>query len=160
MNEHCVVPVTSKENDQSQSNKNSNVQKRSILGKVVYINFYKCIFSLKYEVLTKIYFSAPTRRRQTRALKKDALQYLTGKHELENKIKLKELEIEEKKVANESRRLDLEERKFDFDCQERNQKMLIEREKAKMDLEERQTLRNLLNSQQKIIESLLMKFKN
>ncbi|XP_072398053.1 uncharacterized protein [Diabrotica undecimpunctata] len=106
----------------------------------------------------------PVKRRQNKSvlLRTNGLDYLNRKNEKDFNIRARELAIEEKKTELEERRLKLEEEKLRFQEKkwenEHNETKLhreFERQKMKEDLAEKKSTIALIESQTKIIESLL-----
>lgn len=92
----------------------------------------------------------PSRKRKCRTaqknLKKTTLKYLEEKNNDKLKVRMKELEIEEKRQQIESEKLELE-----------KQRLAFEKEKFLMEKEERQSLLDLLKTQQALINEVLQK---
>lgn len=75
---------------------------------------------------------------------------------------MKELELEERKIAIEEKRLEIEERKLiiqekksEIENLESTRRMEMERDRLQIELCERKTLNNVLDTQQRIIDSLM-----
>ncbi|XP_030759979.1 uncharacterized protein LOC115885269 [Sitophilus oryzae] len=92
----------------------------------------------------------PTRIRKNRQaqknLKKTTLQYLEEKKNDKLKVRMRELENEEKRQKIESQKLELE-----------RERLAFEKEKFLMEKEERQSLMGLLKTQQVFINNMLQK---
>lgn len=85
-------------------------------------------------------------------IRQKGLDYLTHKAEREYENKKKELELDERKVALAERRITLEEKKLSIEQQE-------QKERFQHEINEKEFTKQLLASQQQLIDSLLKRLK-
>ncbi|XP_030766479.1 nucleoporin GLE1-like [Sitophilus oryzae] len=102
--------------------------------------------------------------RKKEPLRKNALLYLQEKNERENNIKIKELELEERKILIEQEKLSLKreemrlrEKELELHHKEVMAKLEAEKNRGDLDIAERKLSIQLMQSQQKLIDQLLHK---
>jgi hypothetical protein len=92
----------------------------------------------------------PKRKRynKSRPLRQNAMQYLSEKNGRELQLKLTELELQERKVR-------LEERRLEFEIEEQRKRADLENSRMQLALDQQQNKHDLIKNQQKIIEALI-----
>lgn len=101
----------------------------------------------------------PVRRRnipRNESIRKNGLEYLKNKADRDYQIRTKELELEERKLSLEERSLTLKEKQFVLEEQERHQRLQLDKERW---LFEKDNIKQLLASQQSLINSLSQRLK-
>nr|CAI5849526.1 unnamed protein product [Callosobruchus analis] len=93
-------------------------------------------------------------------LKNKSLEFILEKSERESKIKLKELELEERRIAIEEKRVQIEEQRLEMELKERQQKIETEKEKLQIELMHHRQLNKTIETQQNIIDILLTRLQN
>ncbi|KAK4886199.1 hypothetical protein RN001_002470 [Aquatica leii] len=106
----------------------------------------------------------PSRQRKREPLRKNALSYLTEKAQRESHIKLKELDLEERKIALQERQMNLEVQRLQMDkeklaleIEERREKLELQKQQLEIIVKDKEVTNNIIQAQQQLIDSLLKK---
>ncbi|KAH1027732.1 uncharacterized protein LOC109546666 isoform X2 [Dendroctonus ponderosae] len=101
-------------------------------------------------------------RKRTNVIKsarKNANDYLKEKSDREQKIKLKQIDLEDRRLKIQERKLVLEEKRVEVELLERRDKSDLEKARINLEVTEKQNLHELIKSQQTIINHLVLRLR-
>lgn len=93
-------------------------------------------------------------------MKNKSLEFVRERSERDTRIKMKELELEERRIAIDEKRVQIEERRLEMELKERQQMLETEKGKLQIELMHQTQLSKIIETLQRMIDILFTRLNN